>query len=190
MRRVFAAALLFLLPAAALAEVSGSALVMDGDTVTVQGQDITLYGIHAPSIVQSCGMDAEIWQCGWDAANRLEAIIANRTVTCTDIVENADGKLVGRCAAEGEDLAGAMIDEGLAVADPETGADYQPRAMAASDQKVGMWSGAFVDPVTWAQIGGCGCSARKKSMMETAALLKAQREAAEAEAATQEELTN
>ena len=187
MRRLLVA-LLFLLPTAAMAEVSGSALVMDGDTVTVQGQDISLYGIHAPSIVQSCGMDEDVWQCGWDAANRLETIIGSSTVTCTDIVENEDGKLVGRCSAEGIDLGGAMIDEGLAVADPDTGADYQERAMAASDAKIGMWRSAFVDPVTWAEIGGCGCSARKKSMMETAALLKAQREAAEAE--TEEELTN
>lgn len=189
MRRLVVA-LMFLFPAAAMAEVSGSALVMDGDTVTVQGQDISLYGVNAPSIVQSCGIDDGMWQCGWDAANRLEEIIAGRTVTCTDVEENAEGKLIGRCNVDGEDLAGVMIDEGLAVPDPDTGADYQARATVASDAKVGMWSGPFIDPQTWAEIGGCSCSARKKSMMETAALLKAQREAEEAEAATEEELTN
>lgn len=189
MRRIVVALLLFF-PTAAMAEVSGSALVMDGDTVTVDGQDISLYGVNAPSIVQSCGIDDGMWQCGWDAANRLEEIIAGRTVTCTDVVENEDGHMVGRCSVEGEDLAGAMIDEGLAVADPETGADYQARAMAASDAKVGMWSGPFIDPQTWAEIGGCSCSARKKSMMETAALLKAQREAEDAQAPAEEELTN
>lgn len=188
--RCIVVALLLLFPTAAMAEVSGTALVMDGDTVTVEGQDISLYGINAPSIVQACGMDDEMWQCGWEAANRLEAIIAGRTVTCTDVVEDEDGDLVGHCSVEGEDLAGAMVDEGLAVADPETGADYEARAMAASDAKIGMWSGHFVDPQTWAEIGGCGCSARKQSMMETAALLKAQREAEAAEAATEEELTN
>lgn len=190
MRR-FLIALFLLAPTGAMADVSGEALVMDGDTVTVEGQDISLYGIHAPSIVQSCGMDEGIWQCGWEAANRLEEIVAGRTVTCTDVVEHDDGHMVGRCSVEGQDLAAAMIDEGLAVADPETGADYQERAMAASEAKVGMWSGPFIDPQAWAEIGDCGCTARKQSMMETAALLKAQREAAaEAEAATTEELTN
>jgi endonuclease YncB( thermonuclease family) len=187
MRRIVVA-LLLLFPAAAMAEVSGSAMVMDGDTVTVEGQDISLYGVNAPSIVQSCGIDEGMWQCGWEAANRLEEIIAGRSVTCTDIVEDENGHMVGRCSVEGEDLAGAMVDEGLAVANADTGADYQARAMAASDAKVGMWSGPFIDPLTWAEIGGCGCSARKQSMMETAALLKAQRAAEEAEA--EEDLTN
>lgn len=189
MRR-FLFGLLLLLPSAAMADVSGSAMVMDGDTVTVEGQDISLHGIKAPSIVQSCGVGEAMWQCGWDAANRLEEIIAGRTVTCTDIFEDEHGHLIGRCSVEGQDLAAAMVDEGLAVADPQTGADYQERAMAASEAKVGIWSGPFIDPQTWAEIGDCGCTARKQSMMETAALLKAQREAAETEAVADQELTN
>ena len=188
MRRLLVA-LLFLLPTAAMADVSGSALVMDGDTVTVQGQDISLYGIHAPSIVQSCGMDEDVWQCGWDAANRLETIIGTSTVTCTDVVENEDGKLVGRCSAEGVDLAGVMIDEGLAVADPDTGADCAETPYRRSAGRHRPRIPTRTKARTRAR--SCGCSARKKSMMETAALLKAQREAAEAEAeGTAEELTN
>lgn len=181
MRRLLLA-LLVAAPTAAFADLSGAPLVMDGDTLAFDGQNVHLAGVHAPNITQYCGEGDASWACGWDAANRLEAIIGGREVTCTDVVEDADGHLVARCSAEGEDLAGLMVDEGLAVADAETGADYQARAQAAEAAEVGMWSGPFIDPVHWAEVADCGCTARKQSMMETAAALKAQREAEEAAA--------
>ena len=191
MRR-FLTLLLLLAPTAAFADIAGKPLVMDGDTLAFGDEQVSLYGIHAPSISQSCSTaDGGMWSCGWDAANRLEALIAGREVTCADAAADAKGVLRGRCTVAGEDLAGLMVDEGLAVADQETGEDYRTRAMAASEAGIGMWAGDFIDPVTWEEVGDCGCSARKKSMMETAALLKQQREeeeaaaAADAEAATQ-----
>lgn len=187
MRRLLLA-LLVLTPLAAHADASGKAMVLDGDTVSVDGQDVSLAGIHAPTIAQSCNEGDAVWSCGWDAANRLEAIIDGRDVTCVDVVEFDTNRWEGRCSVDGEDLAGLMIDEGMAVADPDKGAEYQARAQVAADAKVGIWSGPFIDPKTYAQIGNCSCTARKKSMMETAAIIKAQKEAdaaAAAEAATQ-----
>lgn len=188
MRRHLLALLLIVPAAAASAEVSGSALVMDGDTLTVAEHEVTLLGIHAPSITQYCGQGDDMWACGWDAANRLEEIVGGREVTCTDLVDDGHGHFTGRCTAEGEDLAGLMIDAGFAVSDATHGRDYAEREMAASESGIGIWSGPFTDPVTWAEAADCGCTARKQAMMETAALLKAQREADEAaaaEAATQ-----
>ena len=173
-------ALLVLAPATAMAEVSGPALVMDGDTVTVAEQEVTLLGIHAPSITQYCGEGEAMWPCGWDAANRLEEIIGGREVACTDLVDDGDGHFTGRCTVEGDDLAGLMVDAGFAVGDATHGADYMERQTVASQAEVGIWSGPFIDPVTWAENADCGCTARKQAMMETAALLKAQREAEEA----------
>jgi hypothetical protein len=83
---------------------------------------------------------------------------------------------MGRCTANGEDLAGIMVDAGLAVADEDIGEDYATRTMTASNDGIGMWSGPFVDPVTYAQYGGCSCSARKNAMMDTAELLKSMNE--------------
>jgi len=175
--------LFLLLPGAALADLSGDALVMDGDTLTVAEQDIHLIGVHAPTIAQYCGEGEAMWPCGWDAANRLEAIIDGREVVCTDVEPLDETHATGRCSVDGEDLAGLMVDEGFAVADEATGTDYMARQQVASEAGVGIWSGPFVDPVTWAEIGDCGCTARKQSMMETAAALKAEREAAAAAAA-------
>ena len=177
--------LVLLLPGTALADLAGEALVMDADTLMVAEQDIHLAGIHAPNISQYCGEGDAMWPCGWDAANRLEAIIDGREVVCTDVEPLDETHATGRCSVDGEDLAGLMVDEGFAVAAEATGADYMARQQAASEAGAGIWSGPFIDPVTWDKIGDCGCTARKQSMMETAAALKAEREAAAAAAAAE-----
>ena len=60
--------------------------------------------------------------------------------------------------------------------DDDLGAEYVERAAAAERDGVGMWSGPFVDPETWARYGGCSCSARKQSMAEAAETLKRMKE--------------
>ena len=72
-----------LLPTVALADVSGPALVTDADTINIQGQELSFYGIDALEITQSCSIDGENWACGWDPADRLEEFIDQREVVCT-----------------------------------------------------------------------------------------------------------
>jgi len=178
---------LLLVPSAAFAGVSGPATVNDADTLSLNGEDISLYGIDALEITQSCAVGDEDWFCGWDAANRLEEIIAGREVTCTlatEATEETDA--LYRCMAGDDDLALMMLDEGLAVVADDTDEFYRERAAAAEEAKTGMWAGSFIEPATF-RANDCGCTARKKAMQETAAMLrekKAAEEAAAAEAAT------
>ncbi len=178
MKRLFAA-MIVLVPGLAFADLTGNPLVMNGDTLQFGEQEVSLYGVHAPMITQTCGEADVVWSCGWDAAMYLEEVIGDSEVVCTDVREVHEDHVMARCSTNGEDLAGIMIDAGLAVADEEMGQDYAPRAMTASNEGVGMWSGPFVDPVTYAESGGCFCSARKKSMMDTANLLKSLKEDSE-----------
>ncbi len=69
---------LFLLATAALADVAGTASVIDGDTIEVHGQRIRLHGIDAPESRQLCRLDGKPWQCGKGAANALADKIARR----------------------------------------------------------------------------------------------------------------
>jgi endonuclease YncB( thermonuclease family) len=185
--RALAFAALLLLPSAALAEVTGPALVGDADTMTVNGEHVSLYGIDALEITQSCEIDGESWFCGWDAANRLEEVIGERDVTCTPTeTANEDGEALYRCMAGDDDLAMILLDEGLAIVAEDTDDLYREHEMAASEAGVGIWAGTFVKPSLHRANEACGCTARKKAMMETAAMLKEKREAEEAAAAEAE----
>ncbi|MBC6439962.1 MAG: thermonuclease family protein [Rhodospirillales bacterium] len=189
MQRLLAAAFV-LAPGIALADLAGQPMVLTGDTMQFGERKVTLYGVHAPTITQTCGAPGGIWSCGWDAALYLEEVIGTSEVICTDLtetgyVEDKQMHHVARCSARDVDLAGAMIDAGLAVADETMGDEYAERAMAARQGGTGMWSGPFVDPVTYTESGGCACSARKKAMQDNAELIQQRKdEEAAAEAAT------
>ena len=70
---------LCLLAIPALADVTGPASVIDGDTLEVHGQRIRLHGIDAPESRQLCRLDGKPWQCGKEAANALADKIASYT---------------------------------------------------------------------------------------------------------------
>ena len=82
---------LCLLATPALADVAGTASVIDGDTLEIHGQRIRLHGIDAPESRQLCRLDGKPWQCGKDAANALAEKIARRPVTCEDLGQAARG---------------------------------------------------------------------------------------------------
>jgi endonuclease YncB( thermonuclease family) len=59
------------LPAVALADVTGPAGVIDGDTIEMAGRRIRLFGIDAPERDQSCRREEIAYLCGLAAADAL-----------------------------------------------------------------------------------------------------------------------
>lgn len=175
--------LLLLTPGVAFADLAGKAAALDGDTLAIGGQEVSLHGIDAPPIGQSCGEGEGNWLCGWDAADRLEEFIADREVVCVEVARSDSDEISGLCTVDGEDLGGMMVDEGLAIITGEGGEDYRERELAAADSGTGLWSGSFADPSNWDEPDSCSCTARKQAMLETAEALKAQRASQEEEAA-------
>ena len=69
---------LCLLATPALADVTGTASVIDGDTIEVRGQRIRLHGIDAPESGQLCRLDGKPWQCRKGGPHlRREKSVAN-----------------------------------------------------------------------------------------------------------------
>ncbi len=100
MRALTTAVCLLATPALAdMADMAGSASVIDGDTIELHGQRIRLHGIDAPESRQLCRRDGKPWQCGKDAANALADKIDRRPVTCEDLGRDRYKRVIGRVRA-------------------------------------------------------------------------------------------
>ncbi len=70
-RAAILALALVLIPAVALAEITGPARVIGGDTIEVAGERIRLYSIDAPEAKQTCVTRGKRWPYGQTAASAL-----------------------------------------------------------------------------------------------------------------------
>ena len=52
-------------------DISGSARVIDGDSIKISNNRIRLYGIDTPESAQTCRRDGVMWRCGIEATNLL-----------------------------------------------------------------------------------------------------------------------
>ncbi len=105
---------LCLLATPALADVAGTAKVIDGDTIEVHGQRIRFHGIDAPESGQLCRLDGTPWQYSKDAANALADKIDHRPVACEDLGRDRYDRIIARCTVAGEDMGAWMVQPGLA----------------------------------------------------------------------------
>lgn len=109
-------------------EVNGVAVVIDGDTLVVDGMRFDLFALDAPEPEQVCEADGKLWACGEDAARVLSCIIAGRLVSCKAIGTNA---------------------EGVALSPPDGPAINTAEEAAAKAYPRGLWASRFVPPWEW-----------------------------------------
>ena len=140
-------AALLLVAAPAMAETrSGSAIVIDGDTLEIQGKRIRLFGIDAPEATQLCYRGAESWACGEAAARELRGLIGTSDLTCTGHEIDQFGRLLAVCTTAGMDLGKLMVAQGWAMAFRRYSDDYVVDQAQAQAAKLGMWGSTFVSP--------------------------------------------
>lgn len=133
---------------AVVADESGRASVIDGDTLEIHGTRIRLWGIDAPESDQLCrDADAAHYRCGAKAANALHDFIGGRVVNCVEVDRDRYRRSVAVCSVGSVDLADWMVRQGLALDWPQ----YSQRAYAeeqadAQRHERGVWEGSFVPP--------------------------------------------
>jgi endonuclease YncB( thermonuclease family) len=132
-----------------VAEISGPARVIDGDTIVIHGAKIRLYGIDAPESTQVCQASSKSYQCGTSATLALTRRIGGRSVSCEERDRDRYGRIVAVCHAGGEDLNGWLVSEGLAIAYQHYSTDYVGQEQAAREAGRGLWRGEFVKPWQW-----------------------------------------
>jgi len=129
------------------ATASGTPLVLDGDTIDLNGLRVRLFGIDAPERDQLCERaDGSRYGCGQVAREMLVGLIAGAPVQCTKKDVDPYGRMVGVCRGAEADLSAAMVENGGAIAYRHYSMDYVGQEDRARRLSLGVWQGRFEAP--------------------------------------------
>jgi endonuclease YncB( thermonuclease family) len=131
-------------------EISGLAVITDGDTIKILSNRIRLHGIDAPEKNQKCIKKFKEYNCGLAATAALDEKINKSLVKCL-LQKNKDkyNRYIGVCFVETENLNKWMVRNGHAVAYKRYSKDYVQDERFAETNKLGLWSGDFLRPEKW-----------------------------------------
>ena len=136
--------------------IKGKAIVVDGDTIKIKGEQIRFGGIDAPESYyrgkkQTCIEDNKKILCGKISKYKLIEKIGNNSINCK-IEKNKDKykRSIGECFIKEESLSVFMVRNGYAFDWP-----YYSKGKFANHQeyakinKLGFWNMKFEYPWEW-----------------------------------------
>lgn len=126
---------------------TGTARIIDGDTVEIEGTTFRLSGIDAPELGQPCvNSEGVSFDCGEVARRGLEAAIGGRQVTCNAEARDFYQRPIALCVVDNTDLAMEMVTRGYAVPFTEYSQTYAAAGDAAQAAAAGLWNTQFEMP--------------------------------------------
>jgi len=131
------------------ADVAGTAQVIDGDTIAIDGKRIRLHGIDAPETHQTCSAYGQAWACGQMATDWLKSHLARREVACVGHARDRYGRLLAVCHVGGDSLNERIVREGWALAFRRYSTEYLAAEEDARRNGAGIWRGEFTAPWDW-----------------------------------------
>ena len=135
--------------APAVADVTGKARVVDGDTIHIGETKIRFHGIDAPEQKQTCTAEGKEWACGQAATKALNAVIDGHKVTCKGNKRDRYKRLLAVCYVGSVNLNAMMVRNGWALAYRKYSTDYVDAEASAKKDGMGLWGGQFVAPWKW-----------------------------------------
>lgn len=125
--------------------------VHDGDTFTLNGNKIRLWGVDAPELAQQCTRGKrEKVACGTVARDALRTMVRGEKVVCTQVERDRYKRIVATCQVGGRDVGELMVRSGNALKYQRySGGRYQRAERAAQDRRAGVWAGEFTEPWRW-----------------------------------------
>ena len=133
--------------------IEGVSRVLTGDTLSVRGRVIKLFGVAAPEITQTCADSQERgYRCGQQSLSWLRGWLSDNPLRCHILNEDKRGVLTGVCMLGQYDIGAAIVNSGWAVADIKQTQIYLAYQNQASQNKRGLWQGKFYMPWDWQKI--------------------------------------
>lgn len=141
-------------PAAAeTIDITGPAVVIDGDSLEVAGAALRLEGVDACELDQWATLDGQPWPCGEVARAWLAGLTAGLEVRCRGDRRDAYGRGLVRCSVNGRDVGRRGIADGVYVAYRYRGRltvpAYGPVEAVARTAGIGLWASDFEMPWDW-----------------------------------------
>jgi endonuclease YncB( thermonuclease family) len=123
-------------------EFSGTASVIDGDTLDIDGKRVRLEGIDAPETAQVCRRaNGRDWSCGRAAADVLAGLVGARRVTCREEGTDKYDRVLGICSVDGVDINAELVRRGYAWAFVKYSERYVKEEAEAKAAAAGIWQG-------------------------------------------------
>lgn len=138
-------------PVTAQSSLSGPARAGDGDSLSVAGLSVRLFGIDAPELDQTCSRDGVVWPCGKEAQRRLQSMVTGKHVTCRRVDTDEFGRMVAVCSTAERELNSAIVEAGWAIAFRKYSDAYLDDELRARSSGLGIWSSRFELPGDYRQ---------------------------------------
>ena len=134
-------------------EISGIAIISDGDTIKISNKKIRFHGVDAPEKNQLCIKNSKEYRCGIAATIALKKKINKNLVKCL-VKKNKDryNRYIGICFINKENLNKWMVRNGHVIAYRRYSKDYVSDEEYAKKNKLGLWSGNFLRPEKWRKL--------------------------------------
>jgi endonuclease YncB( thermonuclease family) len=128
-------------------------LIIDGDTLRLDGVEIRLEGIDAPEWDQICSKaDGKEFWCGASAMQKLSKIISQGPLTCNSDGLDRYGRILAHCVVGQIDINREMVSSGYAMAYVKYSGEYLADENVAKEQKSGLWAGFWQEPWKWRKL--------------------------------------
>ena len=130
----------------------GQIRIVDADTIILNKEKIRLHGIDAPETEQSCYIEDQAWSCGKEATEYLKKLlegVSTQSLLCKISSKDRYGRSIGVCYIGEININSNLVENGWALAYTEYSKDYIIYQKLASENKVGIWQGDFVEPWNW-----------------------------------------
>ena len=126
--------------------LTGPAEIIDGDSLSVSGISVRLFGIDAPEGKQTCNRSGTAWRCGEEAATQLHNLIGGIPIECRGRDIDTYGRTLAVCSVAGIEINRAMVEGGWATAFRKYSQDYVVEETRARTAHRGIWTSEFQLP--------------------------------------------